>query len=158
MYLLGDFEVYLKGTGKTLKKRSETIGFGSIVPQGLPFYSGNIIYEREIDVPDCDLKITVSKYRGALVKIFLDGKDAGNIILPPYSLKIEKLSAGVHRLEFLLYGNRHNTFASLHACTKDPYCGPELWYKTGDDFSYEYNLAEMGILKEPVIEINIIND
>ena len=100
MYLLGDFEVYLKGTGKTLKKRSETIGFGSIVPQGLPFYSGNIIYEREIDVPDCDLKITVSKYRGALVKIFLDGKDAGNIILPPYSLKIEKLPQGCIDLNY----------------------------------------------------------
>lgn len=33
------------------------------------------------------------------------------------------------------------------------WCGEDRWYTTGDEWSYEYNLNDFGILSGPVIEI-----
>lgn len=73
MYLTGDFDVSLAGIEKTLKPASSRIGFGNSTTQGLPFYSGNLIYSADIDTLDCDLEIAVTAYRGDLVTVLLDG-------------------------------------------------------------------------------------
>lgn len=153
MYLLGDFDVELSGLDKTVRAPRRKIGFDTVVSQGMPFYSGNIIYRREIETPDCDITVSVGKYRGDLVGVRLDGEYKGNIILPPYRLKIKGVSRGKHTLELVLYGNRHNTFGSLHCGMGDSYCGPTHWQKNGDEFIYEYQLRDMGIMKTPEIFI-----
>ena len=43
----------------------------------MPFYGGNIVYKTEVDVPESTLKICVSRYRGALTKVLIDGKEIG---------------------------------------------------------------------------------
>ncbi len=146
MYLLGDFDVELRGTKKKITETSESKDFGNATDQGMPFYSGDIIYEIEIDTPEGDLELSATHYRGALLKVSLDGEDRGNIILPPYRLKIPKVEAGKHTLTVICRGNRHNTFGSLHWAIYDPYFGPRHWHKTGDAFSYSYKLCETGIL------------
>ena len=153
MYLLGDFDVELSGIEKTIRAPRRVIGFDTVTRQGMPFYSGNIVYKREIETPECSLTVSVGKYRGDLVGVKLDGKYAGNIILPPYRLTIENVAAGKHTLELILYGNRHNTFGSLHCCVEDNYFGPTHWQKNDPDFVYEYQLRDMGIMKAPEIFI-----
>ena len=52
------------------------------------------------------------------------------------------------------YGNRRNTFGSLHNC--DPgltWIGPSAWYPSGDRFSYDYRLLDMGVMTSPMISV-----
>ena len=138
---------------KKIYKKSEKIGFSDITSQGMPFYGGNVIYKTEIDVPDSNLKIRINRYRGALVKVYFDGKESGNIVYPPYTLKIENVSQGKHVVEFKVFGNRVNTFGPIHNSTKNKWTGPTSWYTNDYEWSYEYEPKPMGIISSPVIEV-----
>ena len=88
------------------------------------------------------------------MRLYIDGRDVGELIYSPYIKRIEGLSAGAHRLEIKLYGNRRNTFGSVHNC--DPgltWIGPSAWYPRGDRFCYEHRLLDMGVLTSPVITV-----
>lgn len=151
-YLTGDFNVVLEGCEKTLVKASDSIGFGDIGAQGMPFYGGNITYRVKINVPEaCDLRINIAQYKGALTRVTMDGQDMGNIVFAPYDLEIENVAGGEHTVEFTLFGNRHNTFGALHNCGPSIYYGQHYWYSTGNSWCYEYNIKKTGILKSPVI-------
>lgn len=153
MYLLGDFGVQVTGAEKVITEPQKTIGFGSVTSQGMPFYGGNLSYETEIDVPECDfVRIRATHYRGMFVQVFADGQMQGNILFAPYQLDL-KLPKGKHQLTFKLYGNRHNSFGALHnADSSTYYYGPDAWRTQGDSWSYEYQLKDFGILKSPVFE------
>lgn len=153
MYLLGDFGVSVAGAWKTITERPERIGFGDISRQGMSFYGGNITYETQVDVPECNfVRIRATHYRGMFIKVFVDGKEQGNILFAPYSLNL-KLPEGRHQVQFKLYGNRHNSFGALHnADASTYYYGPDAWRTQGDGWSYEYQLKDFGILKSPVFE------
>lgn len=151
-YLTGNFDVKAEGCVKTLTAPSESIGFGDITAQGMPFYGGNVIYSATVNVPeDCDLVVNIAKYSGALTKVFVDGEDKGAVVFAPYDLSIQDVSAGEHKIEFKLFGNRYNTFGALHNCGNSVWVGPENWYAEDDDWCYEYDIRKTGILKSPVI-------
>ena len=86
-YVLGDFGVRLNGTKKTIVAPVRRLGFGDIVPQGLPFYTGNILYSFRVRSEGA-FTVRVPRYRGGLVKVFVDGEDRGNIAWSPYTLRI----------------------------------------------------------------------
>lgn len=155
-YLLGEFNVRVEGCEKTLTAPTDTIGFGSVVPQGLPFYGGNIRYTCNVEVGEdgCALRIHANRYRGALISVKVDGNPAGKIVFAPYDIIVENVGKGTHTVEFTLYGNRFNCFAALHNSETDlSWVGPGMYFTTGDSFSYEYNLRDMGILASPVIDV-----
>ncbi|MBR7041163.1 MAG: hypothetical protein IKI24_04900 [Clostridia bacterium] len=148
-YLLGDFGVRVNGTVKTLIPLPEKLGFGSVVEQGLPFYTGNVEYI--IPVNACgDFAVRVPHWRGGLVKAFVDGKDAGMIAFSPYRLEIKGLEPGRHELVLRLYGTRINSFGQLHHTQGIYYYqSPNSWRSEGDLWKYEYEFNPMGILKSP---------
>ncbi len=153
-YLTGDFDVRLEGCEKTLLKAGTTIGFGDITNQGMPFYGGNITYRVTINVPkSCDMCVNIAKYKGALTKVIMDGKTVGSIVFAPYDLKIKNVKEGEHVMEFVLFGNRNNTFGGLHNCGPNIYYGQHYWYSTDQSWSYEYNIRQTGILKSPVFSM-----
>jgi len=154
-YLLGKFNVKVEGCEKTVIAPSDKIGFSSITCQGMPFYGGNITYKTEIETGDCSLSVKVNNYRGSLVKVLFDGKVAGTIAYAPYKVMIDPVKSGKHTMEFVLFGNRYNTFGALHnADTAMVWrSGPDGWRTTGDAWCYEYKLKETGILASPVIEL-----
>lgn len=151
-YLTGDFDVIVEGCMKTLTKPKGTVSFGDITSQGMPFYGGNLSYVSGIEVSeDCDINVNIARYSGSLTKVYIDSKECGNIVLPPYDLKIRNIKKGKHTIEFKLFGNRHNTFGALHNCSINKWVGPDYWYTKDDTWCYEYNTKETGILKSPVI-------
>ena len=153
-YVLGDFGVRLEGYEKTIVEKPEKIGYAPLKMQRMPFYGGNVTYINEIETPDCDIEIKAPFYKGAVIKAYLDGKDLGYIAFAPYTIKVPDVAAGKHKLEFKLFGNRHNTFGALHnpvAC--EVWFGPDAWRTTGDEYSYEYQLKDMGILGAPSVTI-----
>ncbi len=152
-YILGDFNVKVEGQKATITEKTDKIGFGSITSQGMPFYGGNVEYETEFFLEkNGDISVTVSRYRGALVKASVDGGDEKTIVFDPYTADFENLKKGTHTLKLTLFGNRFNTFGALHnADYSEVWIGPDYWRSTGDKWSFEYIFKDTGILSAPVI-------
>ncbi len=148
LYLLGNFDVRLVGTNTTLLPPRDKIAYGSIVDQGMPFYGGSVVYENELETADGILTVSANDYAGAFVKVRLDGRAMGEILLPPYRLSFA-VTAGKHFVELECIGNRHNTFGSLHWGIVNTYYGPGHWHKSGDAYCPEYKLRPFGVLKSP---------
>lgn len=151
MYVLGEFNVRTEGCIKTIVPMTEKIAFGSITDQGMPFYGGNLRYEFEVDTPDCEMFVHVLHFKGALVRAYIDGEDAGAIAFAPFNSNTVKMNAGKHKIELVLYGNRYNTFGPLHSLYNNSYVGPGDWRTNGDGWSYEYNVRPTGITSSPEI-------
>lgn len=152
-YLTGNFGVCACGCNVKLVKDEKYLAFGNIASQTLPFYGGNLTYKTEVEaIEDCDAVIRASKYAGALIKVYFDGVDVGNIVFEPYTIRIKNVKKGSHTIEFKFFGNRLNTFGAVHNCGKNTWYGPIHWYSEGDSWCYEYNLKPTGILKSPVVQ------
>lgn len=149
-YLLGDFGVRVCGSQKTVTAPVKKLGWGDIVSQGLPFYTGNLLYSFTVR-SEGDFILRVPQYRGGLIKVLVDGRDAGNIVFSPYELNV-RADAGEHLVQLKLYGTRQNGFAQLHH-TQGVYFyqSPNSWRSAGDLWSYEYRFKPAGILKSPEI-------
>lgn len=151
-YLLGDFTVEVSGSSFVLKADRTSEGWFSLIKQGMPFYGGNAAYHTECFLEASTYELTVSKFRSPLLSVKLDGRDIGKIAFSPYCLTFEVERTGNHRLEILSYGNRINTFGAVHDCDeREIYFDSNAWRTVGEDWAYEYQLKETGILKAPVI-------
>ncbi|MBO5037090.1 MAG: hypothetical protein J6D42_08435 [Clostridia bacterium] len=153
-YLLGEFGVKVIGCEKSINALPEKLGYSSIVHQNLPFYTGNIEYTEQIETPECELTVKISEYKGALIRVFLDGEDKGVIAFDPYRLNLGRVSAGTHTLTYKLFGTRFNAFGAVHNCnTVGKWYGPGHWHEGGDSWCYEYKLKDQGILASPIVEM-----
>lgn len=156
-FVLGDFGVECIGEYAHITQKRSKFFYGTLTEQGYPFYGGNTEYRTEFMLEEkSDAVINAPFWKGTFVKVFVDGKDVGNIAFAPYELTVKSLSAGKHNLKLVLYGNRYNTFSALHnlcAGRKRMYIGPIYWRSRGDNWSYEYRVQEYGILKKPVVKI-----
>ena len=93
----------------------------------------------------------VPRYRGGLMKVFLDGQDVGNIAFSPYALTVDA-TPGEHDVAIRLYGTRRNGFAQLHHTPGIYfYQSPNSWRSAGDLWCYEYQFKPAGILRSPEI-------
>lgn len=154
-YLLGDFGVKVTGRKTQLTELSEKLWFGDIVNQGLAFYGGNITYHiGDISAEKGEIEVMIPQYRGALIKVLVDGEDKGNIVFSPNSLRIAGLTKGIHKLDVKLYTHRFNSFGAVHnADTALDWHGPDSWRTKDEKWTYEYRLKEVGILSAPVIKV-----
>ena len=152
-YLLGEFGVEVQGTYREIVSLKPAIGFDDITFQRLPHYTGNITYRIPVESTGKNLRVTVPHYVGAAIRATLDGKDAGYIIYPPYSLELGKVSPGSHVLELTLLGNRENGFGPLHRTDlANDWIGPDAWRTTDAKWSESYWFKKLGILTTPWIE------
>ncbi|MBQ8763506.1 MAG: hypothetical protein IJZ07_05325 [Clostridia bacterium] len=150
-YLLGDFGVRVTGWNKIITALPQKLGFGSITNQGLPFYGGNITYHLEAEGKA--IAVEATRYKGALISVAVDGEEKGKIVYPPYHLEIGGLSAGKHKVDITLLGNRYNSFGPVHLTdVKHSWHGPDAWRSDEECWSYEYVLRDVGILARPIIK------
>lgn len=154
-FILGDFGCECVGDHIRITEKPAEHYYGSVVHGGYPFYGGNLEYRTEFELDTAsDIRLAVSLYGGTFVKVLIDGEEVGNIAFAPYELTVSGVGAGVHSLSFVLFGNRYNTFSSLHNLSADKprvYIGPAYWRSKGDNWSYEYHQREFGILKKPIL-------
>ena len=149
-YLLGDFGVKVEGVRCTLTAPVKALAFGDITRQGLPFYGGNLTYHMDVETTTDSLMIGASYYRGHLLRAAVDGKDAGVIAFSPYTLKVDGLKPGMHKVDLTYYGSRINTFGQLHRNDRfNQWWGPNAWRSQGESWTYEYRLWVQGVLKAP---------
>ena len=156
-YVIGSFGTSYVGREARIVPLPDRLQFGNVVQQGLAFYGGNIEYSVDLSLDGAaELEFTVSHYRGALVGVKVDGLELGRIAFPPFTLRTPTLTRGHHRITYVLYGTRYNTFSALHnlnASKKRIYMGPDFWRSEGEAWAYEYETRPMGILKTPIMKI-----
>ncbi|MBR5732690.1 MAG: hypothetical protein IKX80_04535 [Lachnospiraceae bacterium] len=155
VYLLGDFGVRIAGSTAVITKLPGELAFDDISKQDLGFYSGNIDYLFDIDVPrDGDLVISATMFRCPAAAAEIDGRRAGLIAFAPYEVKIKDVKKGRHSIKLTAFGNRMNTFGPLHLCDVHRRSqSPNSWRTEGARWSYEYKTDPNGILKRPEIRL-----
>ncbi|MDD6032982.1 MAG: hypothetical protein PUC47_05780, partial [Oscillospiraceae bacterium] len=152
MYLLGDFGVSVSGRLKKLTPPVRELAFGSFTHQGLPFYTGSLTYELDVPAQNGVIELRTDWYAGALIDVLCDGEPRGSIVFSPYTIRLEGLTDGLHRIGLKLYGTRQNGFGPIHHDRYvNYYQDPNSWRSVGQRWSYEYQLKDFGILKAPEI-------
>ena len=150
-YLLGDFGVRIEGRAGVVTAPVRALSFGDIVPQGLPFYGGNITYHLPVSIGANGAVVHIPHYRGALVAIEKNGKRLGETTFAPYDLEVGQADS----IDLVLFGNRVNTFGAVHMVGEDDrFLNPGSWRTQDDDWSEEYVLQKVGILSASVIVLN----
>ena len=150
-YLLGNFGVEVHGYYAKITTLPNELYFDSITNQKMGFYGGNLKYTFQI-TGGGRKTIEVSKYRGAVIKVLLDGKEMGYIDFPPHRLDLGEIPEGKHTVDLILYGNRMNTFGQLHKTNEHlAWTGPDSWRTKGRFWTDEYMLTRTGILTAPSI-------
>ncbi len=150
-YLLGNFGVEVHGYYAKITYLPDALCFDSITNQKMGFYGGNLKYTFKINGGG-KKTIEISKYRGAVIKVFVDGEEKGYVAFPPHRLYIGELSEGEHTVDLILYGNRMNTFGQLHKTNEHlEWTGPDSWRTKGRFWTDEYMLTRTGILTAPRI-------
>ncbi len=153
VFILGKFGVRTAGCEAIVTALPEKLTFGSLLSQGLPFYGGAVTYKMSAETETDNLSITVSNYMGTLISVAVDGKEAGDIIYPPYTLDVKGVGKGKHEVDVKIYLHRFNSFGAFHLVNiKEPWHGPGAWRSDGINWSYEYILRTTGIMKTPGIK------
>ena len=153
-YLLGNFGVRVKGSEARIVEMDNNVDFVSTKELEMPFYGGNLIYESHVTLDeDCRLTVKLPEYKGALVRVYLDGEDMGYVCFAPYTLELGVVKKGGHKLSFKLYGNRYNTFGSLHYKKEKIGELPAMWQPDPPFETHGYLLRDVGILKSPKLII-----
>jgi hypothetical protein len=159
LYLIGDFGVNLQGTKKILTSLPDKLNPSDVVPQGLPFYTGSIIYRLPVTVkPEKDEMafLNIPAFESACLKV-LPGDDPKRLIAwQPYEANITDIlnQNSVIELEAVL--TRRNTFGPLHQVPlKAGAYGPGSWTTEGRGFSDEYMLYPSGLLDAPLIRFAV---
>jgi len=151
-YLLGDFGVRVEGNHATIIEPVKNLSFGDWTNQGLPFYAGNVTYHCVVSCESGEIDIETPQFRNPLLSVSIDNSKAGQIAFAPYKLNLGRVDQGKHTVNITAFGNRVNTFGTLHNCNRETsWFGPNAWRTTGNNWAYEYQLVPMGILIKPTI-------
>ena len=148
-YLLGDFGVSVRGTEKRITSPVRRLAFGSWTNQGLAFYGGNVTYHLTVQMKRGGI-LRCPHYRGACLRVMVDGADRGPLAFSPYEMDLSDLASGEHQIDIAVYGTRQNTFGPLHHLGSIPFSqGPDSYRSTGDLWCYEYCLSDKGLMSAP---------
>lgn len=147
MYLTGSFGVRCEGHRCTVTALPALLTTGDLGAQGLPFYSGRVIYRTGIS--DRRVRVSLGECCGALSYV-RSGELSYPVAFAPYRTPVFSAESEV-KIEVVL--TRRNTFGPLHmkSVLAAAY-GPESFLTEGEDFSEDYCLIPQGLLKEPLIE------
>jgi len=150
--LLGNFGVAVCGRNASIMALQKEIAFGDITRQGLPFYGGNITYHIPIFAKGGKLAIRSGRYKGVLQTVSMDEGEEISLIYPPYTVELGYVEPGNHMVNLTLYGHRRNSFGPVHLTDlKERWIGALAWRSQGEKWTYDYMLAEEGVLCTPQI-------
>jgi len=153
MYLLGEFDVELRGEAARLCAPTSARHFGDLTRQGLPFYSGNLSYRIPFDWSGGPARLVLPLYKAPLVTARLDEREVGHLAFEPHRLELGDLPAGPHELELVLWNSRENSHGPLHNADPNHRMEvPHSWRLAPEVYSPEYRITEVGILSGPLLE------
>lgn len=155
LYLLGDFDVELEGSSPVIAAERNGLHIGDITGQGMPFYTGNLDYIFVFETEDADAEyyVQIPHFKAPLLAVSVDGEEKGLIALAPHRKALGRLKNGMHELRIRLYGNRFNSFGTLHnANDAFKWYGPDAYRTTGDEWTDCYRVRPVGLLSAVEIQ------
>ena len=116
---------------------------------------GAITYSMELDINAASGKkvvLEVPDWKGALVKVYVNGKKAGNIAWRPYEVDITDFVAkGRNKVDIEVVGTRRNLLGPLHHNEKYPnWTGPGE-FKREEKWTNEYVKFPYGLTGGPSV-------
>lgn len=150
-YLLGEFGVTIAGDRARLTAPVHELAFGDWTGQGLPFFAGNVSYQMEFMADGRPLKLAVPNFKSPLLDVTMDGEKLVPIAFAPFETLLGSPSPGRHQLTLTAFGNRFNSFGSIHHTDPQAVCAPPAWRSKGAFYAREYQLRPMGILTAPIL-------
>ncbi len=158
MYFTGEFGFkWGNGNCPVITKLPTTLKIGDWCEQGFACYSGAMSYSMEIDVNTESgrrIVLEVPEWKGALVKVHVNGKKAGNIAWRPYEIDITNfVDSGRNRIDIEVVGTRRNLLGPLHNNVRYPnWTGP--WdFKRDESWTNDYVKLPYGLMGEPSISV-----
>ncbi|MFA6567203.1 MAG: hypothetical protein WCS96_03250, partial [Victivallales bacterium] len=158
MYLTGEFGFkWDNGTKPVITKLPSMLKIGDWCEQGFPCYSGAMTYSMETDInvePGKKVILEVPEWKGALVKIRVNGKKCGTIAWRPYEIDITGFAVkGRNNVEIEVVGTRRNLLGPLHHNVKYPnWTGP--WqFKDEGEWTNEYVRFPYGLTGKPSVSV-----
>lgn len=134
VFLVGDFAVRkASDTRYVITTEPKTLATGDWVPQGYPFYAGNMVYRKRFEQatppgPGQRVLVRLVNPRGTLFDILVNGRLAGTLAWQPWEADITGLvREGTNDLEIVVYGSLRNTFGPLHNTMYET-AGPGWWW------------------------------
>jgi len=153
IYLLGNFGTLANGTDVAVTALPTKLQLGDWVPQGLTFYSGSVSYRRCIDLTaDKGQRtfIRVPEYRGAAVRVLVNGKEAGIAAWEPNEVEVTGFAEGPADVQIQVIGHRRNSHGPFHLTDKWPnWTGPGEFTRGSDSWFDGYQLVPCGLMAEP---------
>ncbi len=155
LFVLGDFDVELNGTGTVVIPKRKSLFVGDIVGQGMPFYTGNqeYVFQFTVEEEEAEYYVHVPHFKAPLLAASVDGGEKVLIAYAPHRGKLGKLRKGTHELKLCVYGNRFNGFGTLHNANDDfVWYGPDSFRTVGDDWTDCYRVRPVGIMSAVEIQ------
>ncbi len=151
-YLLGTFKLKPVEQGFVITPDSE-VRLGPWNEQGMPFYSQGVSYSTsfKVDKPATGYEVRLPDWYGSVAKVKVNGREAGYISAPPWSLDVSELiKAGKNQVEVVVIGTLKNTLGPHHG---NPVLGtawPTMFTKgpqPGPPPGQEYSTVGYGLFK-----------
>ena len=138
IFLLGDFGV----NGDHIITPVRQLPFGNWVEKGLPYYTGNLIYE--LPLPPDTTAVKITDWRGTALAYAVDDQEEFTLLAwPPFIIPV----SGGKRLRIKVLNSRRNAFGPFFLKNLWPsWTGPDQFttFETG-----EHQLVPCGILTPP---------
>ena len=157
MYITGEFGFRRDGLTPVITALPKTIKLGDWKGQGFDSYTGAMAYVTEIK-PEFKkgekVFIRIPEFNAVCARLFVNGKDAGAIICPPYEFEISKFveSGKKAEIKIVLTAGRRNLFGQLHHSNPWPrWTGPGEFVSSLENWTDEYVLLPVGLMKAPEI-------
>lgn len=150
IYLIGPFGVEEREEGKfALVELPETVKLGDLVPQGLPFFAGELALSCEVEVPDVGAERVVLELEGLraiVAAVEANGDEVGKVAWRPWKLDLTgKVKPGRNSLRIRLVGSLRNLLGPHHhkageliSVGPGSFCDRENWVD-------KYNLVPFGL-------------
>lgn len=156
VYLLGNFGATVKGLDKTIIEPTTMLAIGDWVKQGLPFYSGSVVYRTSMMLkkPGAGRRLLLRTpgYCGVAVRVLVDGMEAGIAAWAPNEVDLTTFADGKrHELGIELLGHRRNSHGPFHLKTLWP-----GWTGPGQFITVEqkcYGLVPCGLIADPQLVV-----
>ncbi|MEM2239381.1 MAG: glycosyl hydrolase [Candidatus Bathyarchaeia archaeon] len=156
IYLLGDFAVRVgaRGTSRIIGEPSQ-VDLGDLCQIGYPFYTGEMELTAKVDLNIPEKARVALQFEGlnaSLAVAYVNGKEAGKVILPPYTVEITDIvKPGENEIKIVLVGSLRNALGPLHYKGGDPpFIGPET-FRDAVHWTDEYVLRPFGLKNAKII-------
>ena len=146
IYIVGDFGVINKDGNLAVTKLPEKASSLNLQNQGLPFFAGQVVLEKEITVPSGATALKITGAKCATIEVALDDLPLGKRLWMPFIFTIpKKMTERKIKLRITLTNTLRNLLGPHHTQTSKPgLVSPAAFESNHPGFSEDYFFEPFG--------------